>query len=173
MPTLSRKAYAEHAGVSPQNVSIWVAQGMPTVSPGQIDQDEADAWREANLDPAKMRSNRGGEVEPALIPAGAGAPTLAERRSELVAVQVKRQELFYQKDAGQLIGIAEAQQAIYARAKAERDAHLTWARSVATRIAGEVGCEVRDLQVAIEREMRLHLIELSEMSLDVLQAAAA
>ena len=61
----SQRAYAAAAGLSRGTVSELIDAGMPGRGFRAIDKESADAWRAANIDPARTDAARRGLAEPA------------------------------------------------------------------------------------------------------------
>ena len=67
---------------------------------------------------------------------------------------------------GELIDTEAAERTVFARAKAERDAHLAWAQRSAPVIAAELGIETGPVFAVLDRLMREHLEHLASMPLE-------
>ena len=61
-----------------------------------------------------------------------------------------------------------AAQAIFQRARQDRDAWLGWCSRVAPLLASETNADLKKLFVALDREVRAHLVELSNTTLKAL-----
>ena len=126
---------------------------------GQIDVAEGLNWIEANLDPA--RRYKGG----ALASSSARSSTLAEAKRLHEIVKVQRAKLAYEREQGKLIDADEARGTVFARARAERDAHLAWVQRTAPLLAAEVSADPRATFAALDRMMREHLEHLADLPL--------
>ncbi len=157
--------FAARAGLTPGRISQLIAAGLPVQSDGRIDVAEGLAWMEENLDAA--RRNKGGSVP---VHGNRGA-TLAEARRLHEIVKVQRARLAYEREQGSLIDAEEARRTIFARARAERDAHMAWVQRVAPIVATEAGGDASKTFAALERMMRDHLEHLAETPLGDLQDA--
>ena len=129
---------------------------------GQIDVAEGLAWIEDNLDPA--RRNKGGAPAAATGPARVST-TLAEAKRLHEIVKVQRAKLAFEREQGQLIETVAATRTVFARARAERDAHMAWVQRTAPLLAAEVGADPRATFAALDRMMREHLEYLADMPL--------
>ena len=58
-----------------------------------------------------------------------------------------------------------ATRTVFARARAERDAHMAWVQRTAPLLAAEVGADPRATFAALDRMMREHLEYLADMPL--------
>ena len=63
---VSKADYAARIGVHRSQISRYVKAGMPTHN-GLVEPDEADRWRQANLDPTKPKSKVQSPNEPASV----------------------------------------------------------------------------------------------------------
>ena len=135
-----------------------VAEGLPVRADGRIDVAVGLAWIEDNLDPA--RRNKGG----AAVPTRA-TTTLAEAKRLHEIVKVQRAKLAFEREQGQLVETAAATRTVFARARAERDAHLAWVQRTAPLLAAELGADPRTTFAALDRMMREHLEHLADLPL--------
>lgn len=154
---VTKSAFAASIGVSKSRVSQLVAQGLPVTPQGLIDPAEASEWIERNVDPNRRR----GRTVPA-------TGTLSSVKAETEAEKLKHLRLDYDRKAGNLVDRAAAESAIFARARMERDAHLSWVVRVAPTIAAELGLDADKVFRLLDREMRRHLEEVADTPLEVL-----
>jgi len=154
----TKTAFATRVGLTKGRISQLVAEGLPVRSDGQIDVALGLAWIEDNLDPS--RRNKGGTVAPAR-----GGITLAEAKRMHEIVKVQRAKLAFEREQGQLIETVAATRTVFARARAERDAHMAWVQRTAPLMAAEVGADPRATFAALDRMMREHLEYLADMPL--------
>jgi hypothetical protein len=163
MPKLNevepKTAFAERVGLTKGRISQLVAEGLPVRADGQIDVAEGLAWIESNLDPA--RRHKGGTVAAGT----ARTSTLAEAKRLHEIVKVQRAKLAYEREQGKLIDADEARGTVFARARAERDAHLAWVQRTAPLLAAEVSADPRATFAALDRMMREHLEHLADLPL--------
>jgi len=154
----TKTAFATRVGLTKGRISQLVAEGLPVRGDGQIDVALGLAWIEDNLDPS--RRNKGGTVAPAR-----SGITLAEAKRMHEIVKVQRAKLAFEREQGQLIETVSATRTVFARARAERDAHMAWVQRTAPLLAAEVGADQRATFAAMDRMMREHLEYLADMPL--------
>lgn len=141
-------------------ISQLITNGLPVRTDGQIDVAEGLSWIEANLDPARRNKGGAGSVNPAR-----SGTTLADAKRLHEIVKVQRAKLAYEKEQGLLIETAAATRTVFARARAERDAHMAWVQRSAPLLAAELGADPRATFAALDRMMREHLEHLADMPL--------
>lgn len=161
----TKTEFAARVGLTKGRISQLIAEGLPVREDGQIDVEAGLAWMEKNLDPA--RRNKGGAIT-----TGHGSPSLAEVRRMLLLVQVQRARLAFDKERAALIDAGAASATIFARARAERDAHLAWVQRAAPLLAAEIGADPRATFAALDKLMREHLEHLADTPLGSLTDAA-
>jgi hypothetical protein len=83
--------------------------------------------------------------------------TLAEAKRLHEIVKVQRAKLAFEREQGQLVETLAATRTVFARARAERDAHMAWVQRTAALLAAEVGADPRATFAALDRMMREHL----------------
>jgi hypothetical protein len=162
MPKLNsadtKTEFAARVGLTKGRISQLIAEGLPVRPDGQIDVDAGLTWIENNLDPA--RRNKGG------TPSVTGrSATLAEARRLHEIVKVQRAKLAFEREQGKLIDAKAAERTVFARAKAERDAHIAWVQRSAPVMAAELGVEVAPVFAVLDRLMREHLEQLADTPL--------
>lgn len=156
--TETKTAFAARVGLTKGRISQLVAEGLPVRADGRIDVAVGLAWIEDNLDPA--RRNRGGAPTTTTRTA-----TLAEAKRLHEIVKVQRARLAFEREQGKLIDADEARRTVFARARAERDAHLAWVQRSAPLLAAELGADPRATFAALDRMMREHLEYLADLPL--------
>ena len=161
----TKTAFAARVGLTKGRISQLVAEGLPVRADGRIDVAVGLAWIENNLDPA--RRNRGGAAIP-----GRTTTTLAEAKRLHEIVKVQRARLAFEKEQGLLVETAAATRTVFARARAERDAHMAWVQRSAPLLAAEVGADPRATFAALDRMMREHLDHLADLPLGSLADGA-
>jgi hypothetical protein len=144
----SKTTFAARVGLTKGRISQLVAEGL--------------AWIEDNLDPA--RPNKGGAPATPTAPTRVST-TLAEAKRLHEIVNVQRAKLAFEREQGQLIETVAATRTVFARARAERDAHMAWVQRTAPLLAAEVGADPRATFAALDRMMREHLEYLADMPL--------
>lgn len=155
----TKTAFAARVGLTKGRISQLVAEGLPVRADGQIDVAVGLAWIEDNLDPAR-RNKGGASPAPARV-----STTLAEAKRLHEIVKVQRAKLAFEKEQGLLVETAAATRTVFARARAERDAHMAWVQRTAPLLAAEVGADPRATFAALDRMMREHLEHLADMPL--------
>jgi hypothetical protein len=150
----TKAGFAARVGVTKGRISQLIDLGLPVRADGRIDVNAGLSWIENSLDPA--RRNKGGA--PAVIGKSA---TLAEARRLHEIVKVQRAKLAFEREKGLLIDAGAAERTVYARAKAERDAHIAWVQRSAPVIAAELGVETGLAFAVLDRLMREHLEHLA------------
>lgn len=155
----TKTAFAARVGLTKGRISQLVAEGLPVRADGQIDVAVGLAWIEDNLDPAR-RNKGGAAATPARV-----STTLAEAKRLHEIVKVQRAKLAFEREQGQLIETVTATRTVFARARAERDAHMAWVQRTAPLLAAEVGADPRATFAALDRMMREHLEHLADLPL--------
>ena len=162
MPKLNsidtKTGFAARAGLTKGRISQLIAEGLPVRPDGRINVDAGLTWIENNLDPG--RRNKGG------APSVTGkSATLAEARRLHEIVKVQRAKLAFEREQGTLIDAQAAERTVFARAKAERDAHIAWVQRSAPVVAAELGVEAGPVFAVLDRLMREHLEQLADTPL--------
>ena len=157
----TKTAFAARVGLTKGRISQLVAEGLPVRADGQIDVAVGLAWIEDNLDPS--RRNKGG-VFAAPASAARASTTLAEAKRLHEIVKVQRAKLASEKEQGLLVETAAATRTVFARARAERDAHMAWVQRTAPLLAA-VGAAPRATFATLDRMMREHLEHLADLPL--------
>jgi hypothetical protein len=160
----TKTEFAARVGLTKGRVSQLVAEGLPVREDGMIEVETGLAWMEKNLDPS--RRGKGGAIN-----TGFGSPSVADVRRMLMLVQVQRARLAYDKERAKLIDGAEATATIFARARAERDAHMAWVQRAAPLVAAETGADPQVTFAVLDRLMREHLEHLADTPLGNLSDA--
>lgn len=161
-PSLSKSDFAREMGVTPGRISQLIARGLPVMANGRIDPEAGREWYATNVDPSRRRAAVAvGELgsRPVSIKEEIEAERLAHAR-------MKRQHL-----EKALVDRHTAEAAIFARARAERDAHLGWVLRIAPLLAGQIGGDPATIFAFLEREMRTHLAALADRPLEDLTDA--
>ena len=160
--TDTKAGFAARVSVTKGRVSQLISQGLPVQPDGRIDIEKGLAWIEDNLDP--VRRGKGGTVT-------GRTATLAEAKRLHEIVKVQRAKLAYEREKGELIDASAAERTVFARAKAERDAHIAWVQRSAPIIASELKTDVAPVFTVLDRLMREHLEHLAETPLEDLRDA--
>jgi len=163
--TETKTNFAARVGLTKGRISQLVAEGLRVRADGRIDVAEGLAWIETNLDPA--RRYKGGAPS-----ATTRNATLAEAKRLHEIVKVQRAKLAYERERGELVETAAATRTVFARARAERDAHMAWVQRTAPLLAAELGADPRATFAALDRMMREHLEHLADLPLGSLSDGA-
>ncbi|MGV6839268.1 MAG: hypothetical protein ACWA40_03650 [Planktomarina sp.] len=152
-PEMTKGEYARHAGVSNGRISHMIKDGLPVLPNGRIPVQDADMWITTNVN---SRSNA--------LKSDVNRLSLAkiereEAQRDLLLLQVAEKEQ-------RLIDRQAVEQALFERARGERDAHLAWVARVAPKLATELDVDLSLVFSALDREMRDHLTELSQTPLE-------
>ena len=153
--TLSKKAFGEAIGVSPGRVSQMIAAGLPVEPNGRVDPAKGKAWVAANVDPSRRRANVDGS------PLG-----FASSRAEREAADAKTARLKAERLEGNLLDRTAALMAIETRARAERDAWISWVMRVAPEVATATDADLGAVVALLDRLVRDQLAALSEMTVE-------
>jgi len=156
---VSKAEFARRHGLSRGRVTQLAKQGLPVRGDGKIDPSAGDAWLADNLDSNKRKAG-GGE--------DAGAQADKSPRAAKDAADAKLKELELARRQGQLIEREAARQAVFRRARVERDAWMSWVTRIAPALATELGVREDDLFAVLDREVRNHLETLADQPLDVI-----
>lgn len=156
-PSVSKSEFAREMGVTPGRISQLIARGLPVLPNGRVDPEAARDWYAANVDPSRRRAVMSDEAPRVDRPASIKEEIEAER---LAHARMKRLHL-----EKALVDRQAAEAAIFARSRAERDAHMGWVVRIAPLLAAQLGCDPAAAFAVLDREMRLHLAALSERGL--------
>lgn len=156
--TATHAEFAELIGVSRQRVTAMVAKGLPTVRGGRIPVEDARKWYRSEV--GRRRRNR-----------TKGQAEQSEREShrdrlDRLKADLAQVELDQKRDL--LVEKAGIEKALFARARAERDAHVAFPARISSALAAELGVDSARLFAALDREMRAHLAQLSETDTETL-----
>lgn len=152
---MSKADFAKMMDVTPGYISQLMHKGLPVEPNGKIDPTKARTWWDANL--VGGRKRRAG-VQGTLASTKAQIDT--ERLEQLrIDTAVRRRDLVPRE---------EARRAIIDRARAERDAHLSWAMREAPVLAAQLGVDPHAMFVALDTAMREHLAFLARTPLEEL-----
>lgn len=133
--------------LSPARISQLISQGLPIKPNGKIDVAAGRRWYEEHTDPDRRKAQRNGHTSAA---------------EELKRIQIERARLDLEQKRGTLIDRKAAEEAIFTRARAERDAWLAWAARAAPGLAQRLGIAPARIFTELDREVRAHLARLSE-----------
>lgn len=96
------------------------------------------------------------------IPA-AGQMTYLKARTANEVLRAQTGSLRLQKMKGEMIDRARATALVFKLARQERDAWLNWPSRISAEMAAEMGVDANTLHSVMERRVRQHLSELSEI----------
>lgn len=160
--TVSKKGFAEMAGVSKSRVSQLVAAGLPVEPNGRIHVARGREWIERNVDPNRRRPFVGSSGS-ASSPAGGFLSPRAERDSaEAEIARLKAHRM-----AERHLDRPATLRVIEARAKAERDALIGWVNRAAPAISAGTGADLSAVTAILDREVRDHLLTVAAMRLEL------
>jgi hypothetical protein len=142
-------------GVSESTVRRWIKAGMPLTAAGKVDEVSAARWVENRLDAARRAARMEGD-------SGGRVTDLRARKLEAEAALLEMQR---QRRAGELLDRKAVEETVFARARMERDMWLAWSARTAATLAAETGADPSRLLLGLDREVRAHLLELSETPL--------
>jgi hypothetical protein len=157
---VTKAAFAERVGLTRGRISQLIDRGLPVRADGRIDMAAGLRWMEDNLDPD--RRGKGGA-------APSTTPSLAEARRLYEVVKVQRAKLAFERERGELVNRSVVRGAVFARAKAERDAHMAWVARVTPLLSAELGADPARTFAALDRLMREHLVDLARLPLPELR----
>lgn len=153
--TLSKKAFGEAIGVSAGRVTQMIAMGLPVEPNGRIDLVRGRTWVTENIDPNRRRATL-----------SEGSPLgFASSRAEREAADAKTARLKAERLEGNLIDRTAALRAIETRARAERDAWISWVNRVAPEVATETDADLGAVAALLDRLVREQLASLAEMKI--------
>lgn len=160
---VSKKGLAQVLEVHPSRVTQLIGQGMPTEPNGRVSIAKARAWISENVDPNRRKM---------LQPNGHGAARSGSSavRLELDGTKLDRARIDLERLRGNLVDRQAAEAAIFARARAERDAHMAWVVRTAPMLAVKLGVDAAVVLAMMDVEMRRHLEDLAARPLSELLA---
>jgi hypothetical protein len=161
-------------------VSQLIAEGLPVGDDGRIDVETGWAWIAQHVDPDRRRGGGRAKGAPRAEPVNVpdqnikptAAPgllsTVANLRGHKLAREAQLLELALQRKRGELVDRAEAEAAIFARARQERDAWLAFSSRAAAVLAAEAGVDPGRSFPVLDRIVREHLAELAATPLKLI-----
>jgi hypothetical protein len=160
---VTKAAFAEKVGLTRGRISQLIGKGLPVTPDGRINVEAGLRWMEDNLDPDRRGKGGKGGTAPSTT------PSLAEARRLHEIVKVQRAKLALERERGDLVHRSVVKGAVFARAKAERDAHMAWVARVTPLLASELGADPARTFAALDRLMREHLVDLARLPLPELR----
>ena len=148
--TLSKKGFAAHLGLSPGRVSQLIAQGLPVEPTGRIHIERATGWYRRNVDPNRARSSSADERRP------------LSGRGDYDRIRAERAQLALDRERGDMVDRAAVEQAVFDRARGERDAWIGWSSRAAAALAAETEADPGKAFAILDRLVREQLAALAE-----------
>lgn len=152
--TVSKSGFGRLVGVSPSRISQMIRQGLPVEADGRIDVARGRVWFADNIDRSRSEAQQGSAQ--GSLSFGAGG------RDEKKGIELELARIDLDRARGALVDKVAVERAIFARARAERDAWQTWPLRIAAAFAAELGVEEAVLLPVLKRLVREHLAELAE-----------
>lgn len=172
----TQAAFARRVGLSAPRISQLVKAGLPCVD-GKVDVPAALAWMSEALDPTQRLAQAKAKARPVTVPPlprlddedgnepsdepAAGDYNTAKTAHEWL--KVERAKLALERDRGNLLPAEQVRRDVFALAKAERDAWVSWPMRAAAVVAAELGVDPGDVHRLLDREVRTHLAELADL----------
>lgn len=189
---LSRRAYARHRGVAENAVRKAIAAGRITLEPdGTIDPEKADRDWAARTDPAQQRGRHAPTAETQArepsqdkaVPRTAldtvqktlresgekseGDVTFLRARTANEVIKAQERSVRLAKIKGELVDRARAVATVFGLARRERDAWVQWPARVAALMANELHVDPHQMETVLEKHVRRHLAELSDVRVEL------
>lgn len=179
MTTMNQSQYAQHSGVDRKTIGRWIKAGRFIVMDGElIDVEASDAALKKNRDgkdprasnakknKAPARSNDGGDdiektVQQIMLTEGASLSReeAARIRENYMALLAKLQ---YEKDSGQLVELAVAEEVLFNAFRQQRDAWLNWPSRVAPLMAADLDVPADRMTEVLIEHVHKHISVLGE-----------
>ncbi|WP_028452956.1 hypothetical protein [Chitinilyticum aquatile] len=175
---ISIRAYARERGVSDAAVRKAIKAGRITPEPdGTIDPARANREWAHNTDQAQQRSSVRAVPNEALstvrdtvsdASAGlSGGTTLLQARTANEVLKAQTGKVRLARLKGELVDRAQAVAHVFKLARAERDAWLNWPSRVSAQMAAELLVDPHTLHITLERAVRDHLTEMTEIQVRI------
>lgn len=97
----------------------------------------------------------------------AGGMTFVQARTANEVMKAQERRVRLQKLKGELVDRSRAIATVFGLARRERDAWVQWPARVAALIAAELGVDPHAVETALEKHVRRHLAELSEVRIEL------
>jgi hypothetical protein len=181
MQGMSERQYAAHAGLSRGAIQKAKAAGrLVLLSDGSIDAAASDRQRADMTDPSKTRKTPAIKLKPvpeAAVtavgdtlreeglpsPAAGGATTFLQARTANEVLKAQERRIRLQMLKGELIERDRSTALVFRIAREERDSWVNWPARAAALMAADLGVEPAAMQKALEKHVRAHLDELTEV----------
>lgn len=138
-------------GLARSRITQLVQSGMPTAPDGRIIEARARQWIEKNLDRHRRDARK----------SASDAGSVTDLRAAKLQREAALLDMELKQRSGQVVDRAEAERAVFARARQERDAWMGWASRSAGTLASEAGGDLAITFATLDRLVREHLNELA------------
>ena len=174
MTGMSQRAYAAAAGLSRGTVSELIDAGMPGRGFRAIEKESADAWRAANIDPARTDAARRGLANSAGKPRKNGkaakisgsskvnGASVATARRKKLEFDLKLSQLKLAERQGEVIPRETLESFLFARARDERDQWIGFIARTAPILAHDLDCDLQKSFAVLDRLIREQLLALAK-----------
>ncbi len=156
---ITKAQFSRRLQVSKARVSQMIGMGCPVTAEGLIPFGEALAWVEANVSRVARKGVKPGEAKPS---DDDDLPALVEARTRLILNQVERGKVALAKEQGSLIDREAARRAIAGFSRQIRDQWLNFSNRYGQQLAAACGGEPRALMAALDKAVRLQLVEIAQ-----------
>jgi len=172
---VSIRGYARHRGVSDTAVRKAIKTGrITTEADGTIDIDKVDKQWRSNTNTPPHKKTSGSErkaipkaaldaVDDTLRESGGHSTTFVQARTANEILKAQTNRLKLQQLKNELVDRAGALAHIYRLARSERDAWQSWPARISSQMAVELNVDPHTLHTLLERYIREHLSELSDI----------
>ena len=150
---ITKAELARRVGLTTGRISQLVREGLPVLPDGKVDPDRAERWLETALDPQRRQAAKPGKGH---------AGNVADLRAGKLRHEAALLDLEYRKRRGELVDRAAVADALFKRARQDRDSWLAMPNRIAASIASETGADVAKLYAALDREVRAQLATLAD-----------
>ncbi|ELN0130414.1 hypothetical protein RY607_001034 [Raoultella planticola] len=179
MTTMNQSQYAQHSGVDRKTIGRWIKAGRFIVMDGDlIDVEASDVALKKNRDGKDPRASNA-KKKKAVAPRNDGEDEIDETvrqimltegadlsreeaariRENYMALQAKLQ---YEKDSGQTIELAIAEEVLFNAFRQQRDAWLNWPSRVAPLIAADLNVPADRMTEVLIEHVHKHISVLGE-----------
>lgn len=122
----------------------------------------------AAIDAVNSTLTEAGEQAPAEVPGADGGEisfVKAKMANEVLKAQTAKVRL--QKMKNELVDRPRAEVDVFALARRERDSWINWPARIAANMAAELGVDPHRLEVTLDKYLRAHLADLSEIRIEL------
>lgn len=142
---VSKANFAKMVGLSKGRISQLIKEGLPVEPNGLIDAAQGRCWMEDNLDGRRRKQPQ-------------TSRSVRDRREE---IDLEKAEIELKRLKGELIERTVVERAVFAKARAERDAWQTWPLRISAEMASALGVEEGVLLTVLRRAVRDELARLA------------